>query len=161
MRSKLETELLREAATFGVREELFERLYALGHAPFIAWLTHRRCDYITSGTIDTLASFLGDGVEDWHIRYAYYDAKVTPIETLKQRPEYTNVLQTLCLMHPNLFMFWVDVMPYAYKLLKRFCVVALWMAGWKPRDIAATLGLSYEMVYKLIRRYKNENTKHN
>lgn len=161
MRSKLETELLREATTFGVSEELFERLYALGHAPFIAWLTHRRCDHNPSGVTNALAALIGDDVEGWHIRYAYYDAKVTPIETLKQRPEYMNVLQTLCLMHPNLYTFWVDVMPYAYKLLKRFCVVALWAVGWKPRDIAATLGLSYEMVYKLIRRYKNENTKHN
>lgn len=131
--------IFKELQSLGFSLEVVEILYAMGHAPYVAWLSRRKPDL----------RLWDCGMRREQVAYAKYAIDRVPLYELEKNGEYNLVRTTLHYFFRDLEAAWDELLPYNYNHARRLCVYLLRNSGWNMCDVAVALNYSYTSVYKI------------
>lgn len=134
--------VFKELQSLGLPLEAAKMLYAMGHAPYVAWLSRHKPNL----------RLWDCGMRPKQVAYAKYAVDRVPLYELEKNREYNLVRTTLSYFFHDIETAWDELLPYNYNHVKRLCVYLLRNSGWNMCDVAVALNYNYSSAYKI---YKN------
>lgn len=133
--------IFKELQSLGFPLDAVKMLYAMGHAPYVAWLSRRKPDLCLRDC----------GMRRKQVAYAKYAIDRVPLYELEKNREYNLVRTTLSCYFYDIEEAWDELLPYNYNHARRLCVYILRNIGWNMCDVAVALNYSYTAVYKIYK----------